>query len=129
MNYVVISMHTVARLHSFDRAADDTGLSEKEIDAIVNFLAENPDAGDEMAGTGGCRKFRWSGRGKGKSGGYRTVTFYSGEMMPVFLITVFSKGEKSNLTAKECGALKALTKRIAQEYRGKVTTLKRGKTA
>jgi hypothetical protein len=51
-------MHSIARLHSFDRAADDAGLSEKEIDAIVNFLAENPDAGDEMAGTGGCRKFR-----------------------------------------------------------------------
>lgn len=122
-------MHSIARLHSFDRAADDAGLSEKEIDAIVNFLAENPDAGDEMAGTGGCRKFRWPGRGKGKSGGYRTVTFYSGELMPVFLITVFGKGEKSNLTAKECGKLKALTKQIAEEYRSKMTTLKRGKTA
>ncbi len=122
-------MHTIAGLHSFDGAADDAGLSEKEIDAIVNFLAENPDAGDEMAGTGGCRKFRWPGRGKGKSGGYRTVTFYSGELMPVFLITVFGKGEKSNLTAKECGKLKALTKQIAEEYRGNVTTLKRGKTA
>jgi len=63
-------MHTIVRLHSFDRAADDAGLSEEEIDAIVNFLAENPDVGDELAGTGGCRKFRWAGRGKGKSGGY-----------------------------------------------------------
>jgi hypothetical protein len=122
-------MHTIARLHSFDRAANAAGLSEKEIDAIVNFLAENPDAGDEMAGTGGCRKFRWPGRGKGKSGGFRTITFYSGELMPVFLITVFGKGQKSNLTAKECGKLKALTKQIGQEYRGKVATLKRGKTA
>jgi hypothetical protein len=120
-------MHTIARLHSFDRAANDAGLSEKEIDAIVNFLAKNPDAGDEMAGTGGCRKFRWPG--KGKSGGFRTITFYSGELMPVFLITVFGKGQKSNLTAKECRKLKALTKQIAQEYRGKVATLKRGKTA
>jgi hypothetical protein len=49
--------------------------------------------------------------------------------MPVFLITVFGKGEKSNLTAKECGQLKVLTKQIAQEYRKKVTPLKRGKSA
>ena len=122
-------MHTVARLHSFDRAASDAGLSEGEVDALINFLAENPDAGDEMAGTGGCRKLRWAGRGKGKSGGYRTITFYSGDIVPVFLITVFSKGEKSNLTAKESGKLKVLTKQIALEYRGKVTTAKRGKTA
>ncbi|MBR1120017.1 type II toxin-antitoxin system RelE/ParE family toxin [Bradyrhizobium lablabi] len=121
-------MHTVARLHSFDRAANDAGLSEGEIDAIVDFLAENPDAGDEMAGTGGCRKFRWAGRGKGKRGGYRTITFYSGQRMPVFLITVFGKGEKSNLTTKECGQLKALTKQIVQEYRKRVTPLQQGRS-
>jgi hypothetical protein len=122
-------MQTVARLHAFDRAARNAELLEEEIDAIVNFLAANPDAGDEMAGTGGCRKLRWAGRGKGKSGGYRTITFYSGETMPVFLITVFGKGEKSNLTAKECGALKSLTKQIVQKYRGRLSTLKRGKRA
>jgi hypothetical protein len=105
------------------------GLSQEEIDAIINFLAENPDAGDEMAGTGGCRKFRWPGRSKGKSGGYRTITFYSGEMMPLFLITVFGKGRKANLTTKECNGLKAVTKQIAQEYQGKLTRLKRGKSA
>lgn len=112
-------MHAVARLHAFDRAASDAGLSEDEIDAIIDFLASNPDAGDEMAGTGGCRKLRWAGRGKGKSGGYRTITFYTGEMMPVFLVTVFGKGEKSNLTAGECGALKTLTRQIVQEHRDK----------
>ncbi|MGH6779789.1 MAG: type II toxin-antitoxin system RelE/ParE family toxin [Bradyrhizobium sp.] len=122
-------MHTVARLRSFDRAASEAGLSEGQIDAIVDFLAANPDAGEEMVGTGGCRKLRWAGRGKGKSGGYRIIAFYSGEMMPVFLVTVFGKGEKSNLTAQECGALKALTKQIIQEYRGKVTALERGKRA
>ena len=103
-------MHTVARLRSFDRAAADAGLSEDEIDAIVSYLAENPDAGDEMSGTGGCRKFRWAGRGKGKSGGYRTITFYSDERMPGFLVTVFGKAEKSNLTAKERGQLKSQTR-------------------
>jgi hypothetical protein len=92
-------------------------------------LAVNPEAGDEIVGTGGCRKFRWAGRGKGKSGGYRTITFYSGEMMPVFLVTVFGKGEKSNLTAKERGQLKTLTKQIAQKCRRKATPIKRGRSA
>ena len=76
-----------------------------------------------MVGTGGCRKVRFAGRGHGKRGGYRTVTFYSGETMPVFLITVFAKGEKSTLTGKEAAGLKALTKLIVDEYKKKITSL------
>jgi hypothetical protein len=45
-----------------------------EIDALIANLAQNPTAGDEMRGTDGCRKVRVGGRGKGKSGGYRTIT-------------------------------------------------------
>jgi hypothetical protein len=116
-------MHTVAQLRSFDTAAKDAGMSEQEIEDLVTYLSENPEAGDEMTGTGGCRKVRLAGRGKGKSGGYRTVTFFSGDSMPVYLITVFSKGEKSNLTALECRALKEITKRIVNEHRGKVSVL------
>jgi hypothetical protein len=116
-------MHTVAQLRSFDTAARDAGMSEQEIEDLVTYLSENPEAGDEMTGTGGCRKVRLAGRGKGKSGGYRTVTFFSGDSMPVYLITVFSKGEKSNLTALECRALKEITKRIVNEHRGKVSVL------
>jgi hypothetical protein len=116
-------MHTVAQLRSFDTAARDAGMSEQEIEDLVTYLSENPDAGDEMTGTGGCRKVRLAGRGKGKSGGYRTVTFFSGDSMPVYLITVFSKGQRSNLTALECRALKEITKRIVNEHRGKVSVL------
>jgi len=116
-------MHTVAQLRSFDTAARDAGMSEQEIEDLVTYLSENPEAGDEMTGTGGCRKVRLAGRGKGKSGGYRTVTFFSGDSMPVYLITVFSKGEKSNLTALECRAFKEITKRIVNEHWGKVSVL------
>ena len=73
-----------------------------------------------MPETGGCRKLRVAGRGKGKSGGYRTITFFSGEMMPVFLITVFGKGEKSNLDKAERNKLRVLTKLISEEYSRKV---------
>lgn len=93
-------MHSVAQTKSFEAGAKAAGLSEDELDDIVSYLAEKPLAGEEIVGTGGCRKVRFAGRGKGKSGGYRTVTFYSGEEMPVFLIAVFSKGERSTLTGK-----------------------------
>lgn len=109
-------MQTVALTHAFLRAAKQAGMTEGEIDALVDFLAENPTAGVEIAGTGGCRKVRLAGRGKGKSGGYRIVTFYTGTTLPVFLITVFSKGERSDLSKAECNSLRAITKAIVAEY-------------
>lgn len=113
-------MHAVCETHAFRRAAAQSGMSEAEITDLICYLAANPTAGDEVAGTGGCRKLRFRGRGKGKSGGYRTITFYSGEMMPVFLITVFGKGEKANLSRGERNQLKGITKLISDEYSGRV---------
>ena len=95
-------------------------MTEAEIAALVSYLAGTPLAGDEVAGTGGCRKVRVAGRGKGKSGGYRTITFYSGPDMPIFLLAVFSKGERANLNQNERNALAGLTKDIVAAYRGRV---------
>ncbi len=94
-----------------------------EIEKLVIFLSENPTAGTEIIGTGGCRKLRVAGGGKGKRGAYRVVTFYTGERMPVFLITAFAKGEKSDLTKSERNGLRVITKAIVLEYRSKVASL------
>jgi hypothetical protein len=50
---------------------------------------------------GGARKVRFAGRGKGKGGGYRVITFCSGAGLPVFPLTVFGKGRKVDLTQAE----------------------------
>jgi hypothetical protein len=118
-------MHAVALLHSFLRAADAAGMTDDEIDSLVDFLALNPTAGDVIAGTGGCRKVRVAGKGKGKSGGYRTITFYSGEQMPVFVITVFSKGERTDLSKSERNRLQGMTKAIVAEYTARVAKMKK----
>jgi hypothetical protein len=91
-------MHTVVETSSYLNDAKAAGLSEADRDAVVNMIANNPGAGDEISGTGGARKVRVAGRGKGKSGGYRVITFYSGKDLPVFLLAVYSKGEKANLS-------------------------------
>ena len=104
--------------HAFARAAREAGLSEDELDGLITRIARNPMAGDEIAGTGGCRKVRVAGRGKGKSGGYRVITFYSGPEIPVFLITVFSKGDRVNLSKAETNALAKMTKELVDSYRG-----------
>ena len=67
---------------------------------------------------------RVAGRGKGKSGGYRAVTFYSGEELPVFLITLFSKGERSNLSKADRNDLAALTHELKTAYRNRALQAK-----
>ena len=113
-------MHTVCELKSFEQAAKNTGLSRAEVGDIVDFIAATPDAGDEIPFTGGCRKFRFAGKGKGKSGGYRVVTFFSGPDIPVFLITVFAKGDKANLSRAEANQPGTLTDILKQTYRKRV---------
>lgn len=69
--------------------------------AIVEFLAAQPRAGDLLQGTGGVRKLRWARGGRGKSGGVRIVYYYHSEAMPLYLLTVFGKNEKANLSKAE----------------------------
>ena len=111
------NVQTVVETRPYLAAAKAAGISEAEAREIVDVLAADPAAGDEIAGTGGCRKIRFAGRGKGKSGGYRVVTFYSGKAIPLFLLTMFGKGERSDLSPAERNALKALTKALVAAYR------------
>jgi len=107
-------MQTVVETRAFISAADDAGLTEDERDAIKIAIAVNPTMGDIMVGTGGARKFRWRGRGKGKSGGYRVVSYFGGGDIPVFLFTVFSKGEKANLNAVDKQVLKVVIASLSE---------------
>lgn len=113
-------MHGIVYTHAFVRAAAQAGMTDAELHALEQLVARNPLAGVEIAGTGGCRKIRVAGRSKGKSGGYRVVTFYTGADIPVFLLTAFSKGDKANLTRAESKALAQLTKELVESYRRRV---------
>jgi hypothetical protein len=61
-------MQTVVETSSYLADARTAGLTEADRDAVVDMIASNPEAGDEIAGTGSARKVRIAGRGKGKSG-------------------------------------------------------------
>lgn len=110
-------MQTVIETESYLRAAKDAGMAEDERNAAVDLVADNPEAGDLMQGTGGVRKARLAGRGKGKSGGYRIVWYFGGGDIPVFLLTVFGKGEKANLTQGERNALRQLTTTLKESLK------------
>ena len=85
-------MQSVIETEGYLRAANDAKMAEEEMVAAVDLVSTDPEAGDVMAGTGGVRKARLAGRGKGKSGGYRIVWYFGGGDIPVFLLAVFGKG-------------------------------------
>ena len=110
-------MQSVIETEIFIQDAKRAGISEQERTAIIDFIARNPQAGDEIRGTGGARKLRFAGKGKGKSGGYRVITFYSGTDIPVFLLNVFAKNERTDLTQSERNEFKAILSTLAETYR------------
>lgn len=105
-------MYEVIETASFSSAARNSGMTEEERDLAILIVSSDPEAGELMVGTGGCRKVRIAGRGKGKSGGYRLITFYRARSGQVFLLTVFSKGERDDLSRAERNALASLVKEL-----------------
>ncbi len=110
-------MHAVLESADFAAEARRARLSELEVVAIIETIARNPLIGDRIPGTGGARKVRFPGRGKGKSGGYRVVTYFAGQDMPVFLLNVFAKGDRIDLSQAERNAMRNGLAAMAREYR------------
>jgi hypothetical protein len=110
-------VQTIIETPSYLAAAKQAGMSEAEMRRVVDLLAANPDLGDVISGTGGCCKLRFAKPGKGKSGRYRIITFFSGPERPVFLLTVFGKSEKDNLTKAQRNSLAGLTSRLKQRIK------------
>ena len=80
----------------------------------MDYIAANPEAGVSLCG--GLRNVRFARRGGGKSGGYRTIHVFGGAEMPIFLVTVFAKNEKDNLSRAEQAELIALGKVLLAHY-------------
>jgi hypothetical protein len=99
-------MHTVVETPEYLAAAKKAGMSDSERLAAVDAIAANPSAGDVIEGSGGARKVRVAREGKGKSGGYRVITYYTHDDLPVYLLTVISKGKQANLTATQKAQIK-----------------------
>ena len=93
-------MLTVAETQEYIRRAEKL-LSEDERREIVSYLALHPKAGDLIEGTGGIRKLRWARGGRGKSGGVRVIYYVHSELMPLYLLTLFAKNERANLSKAE----------------------------
>lgn len=76
-------------------------------------LIERPDRGDVIPGGGGIRKLRFAAQGRGKSGGVRIIYYWVTEAGQIYMLTLYPKGKKENLTDDEVAKLRKLAKEIA----------------
>ena len=100
-------MQTLAETTEYIRRAEKL-LSDEERKDVLNYLAEHPKAGDLMEGTGGVRKLRWSRGSQGTSVGVPTISYFHSESITLYLLTLFAKNERANLTKTERNELAEL---------------------
>jgi hypothetical protein len=110
MQTVVETRHYVARAEKL--------LSENDRNELIDFLATRPLRGNVLAGTGGIRKVRFAKGGKGKSGGVRVIYYYYSAERPVYLLEIFGKNEKANLSRAERNALAKVVAEIKRQLQG-----------
>lgn len=108
-------MLTVAEVPEYIRKSEKL-LSDGERRDVVNYLAAHPKAGDLMEGSGGVRKLRWGRGGQGKSGGVRVIYYFHSEAMPLYLLTLFAKNERANLSKAERNDLAGLVEILVQTW-------------
>ena len=92
-------------------------LNAEDRQAVIDLIAADPKCGDLIQGTGGVRKVRIALMGRGKSGGARVIYFFHDKTIPVYLLAMFTKNEKANLTKAERNTLKTATTAIVKAWK------------
>ena len=107
---------TVVELPLFQRLAADVW-DDAERQDFVDFIARNPEAGDIIPDTGGVRKLRWRRQGTGKRGGARVIYFYQNAQMPIFLLLIYAKARREDMTPDEKRQVTRLAAALRQAHR------------
>lgn len=95
---------TVAETAVFQRYSSEVWSNPERVE-FINWIAANPEAGDVIRGSGGCRKVRWTSAGQGKRGGARVV-YFNASTETIWLLIVYKKAKFDNLPTSFLAQLK-----------------------
>lgn len=87
-------------------------LSDDEYRELQNELVEDPERGDLIKGGGGIRKLRYAMQGRGKSGGVRLIYYWVKDSHQIYMLVVYPKSKKDDLTDKETAILRNYVKEL-----------------
>jgi len=106
---------TFVETGSFQREVDKEGPGTLRL--IQAELLKNPEAGRVLQGTGGLRKVRIAdpSRDKGKRGGYRVIYLDLARVERTYLLALYDKDEKDDISPDEKRVLRALVAELKRE--------------
>lgn len=86
----------------------DAYLTDDEYLRLQLALISQPTSGAVMPASGGLRKLRWRGSGRGKRGGIRVIYYYIAADEQIYLLTVYARAEMKDLSRDQIPALRKL---------------------
>jgi hypothetical protein len=86
-------------------------LSDEEYAELQQALIRNPELGDLIPGSGGVRKVRWRGAGRGKRGGIRAIYYVKAREEETWMLTLYAKSDRENIPSH-------ILRRIKEEIDG-----------
>lgn len=109
---------TFIQTEEFLRNWEELGFNDDDLRKLELELLKNPQSGSVVRGTGRLRKMRFALPNRGKSGGVRVcyVDFVIQEA--IYLVTVYAKKQKDNLTQEERSAIKKMIKLLEESLIG-----------
>jgi hypothetical protein len=87
-------------------------LSDEAYRGLQNTLVKDPESGDLVKGGGGVRKIRHAVQGRGKSGGVRAIYYWMKDRHQIYMLVVYPKSKKDDLSDKETAILRDLVKEL-----------------
>lgn len=106
----MLFVETPAFTRELSAYLDDVGYA-----TLQAFLGTYPNAGPIIRGSGGIRKLRWRSRRGGKRGGSRVIYYWLAPQDRIYLLTIYGKGVKDDLTAAERAAWRRAVEEIKHE--------------
>ena len=88
-----------------------SSLSDDDYRELQNLLISRPEAGNVMRGSGGIRKLRWAGSGRGKRGGVRVIYYWFSQKETILMLFIYPKKKQDDLTSEQLKTLKAIVVR------------------
>ena len=91
-----------------------SAIDDDEYQALQTALLLRPEQGMLIAKTGGLRKVRWTGKGHGKSGGYRIIYYWDRGTETIYMLYLYPKNRQENLTVQQA---KLLSRLVQKEFK------------
>ena len=112
-NMKIIEIRTFTR--ELERFLKKKQLLEIDYKSFKKNLAEYPELGDLISGTNGVRKIRLKSAFGGKSGGFRVCYYYIINKESIYLLFIYSKNAKEDLSMQEKRILRGLVNNLKEE--------------